>query len=545
MSRARLALAAAALVAAVVPASAQGAASWRLEQPAPPNGAPFKVPLGAPGDLKFFAPNRGLLSVEGNSTIPRGLFSYDGRSWRQLSVVCGGPGDTARIAFAGPNDFWVVSQPSQPRVGSGTALCRFRNGEVVASYSTPEESADPFRQMLSASCNGPNDCWFGGVGSQDPLGERVGAFHLHWDGRNLVTVYGPQGRGVSDMEFHAGTFFESTFVGRRPENRDEPVDLASPEAKPSLLHRLVGNSFVNDPFVPAPEPGVPDDGTEMLGLDSDGSQLWAVGGGAASGPSAPENGSVPRQPLAARLVGGAFSQLPLPAAQFTTTERFTDVAAVPGTSTAWTTSVPFADRRRNNVKAKVARIDANGSVTTTSLPVSGAGRGSAARIAFSGPNEGWMVTQAGWLFHYTDGTVYPRNTDPAWQRTIDFRPNEAAEQSIPDTAPADDSQLFAPPPVDDRPLTETDTGETEVRRVPALIRRVRSCRRGRRLIVTFTLSRRARVQLIGKRRGRVVAKSRRKTFRRGRAKLVMRLNFRRYPTRLAFRARVLPQPRGR
>ena len=120
MSRARLALAAAALAAAVVPATAQGAASWRLEQPAPPNGAPFKVPLGAPGDLKFFAPNRGLLSVEGNSTIPRGLFSYDGRSWRQLSVVCGGPGDTARIAFAGPNDFWVVlslihiSEPTRP-----------------------------------------------------------------------------------------------------------------------------------------------------------------------------------------------------------------------------------------------------------------------------------------------------------------------------------------------------------------------------------------------------------------------------------------------
>ena len=552
MSRARLALAAAALVAAVVPATAQGAASWRLEQPAPPNGAPFKVPLGAPGDLKFFAPNRGLLSVEGNSTIPRGLFSYDGRSWRQLSVVCGGPGDTARIAFAGPNDFWVVSQPSLPRVGSGTALCHFRNGEVVASYSTPEEASDPFRQMFSATCNGPDDCWFGGVGSQDPLGERVGAFHLHWNGRTLETVYGPQGRGVSDMEFAAGTEFrpgaalvESTLVGRRPENSDEPVDLASPEATPALLHRLVGNSFVNDPFTPAPRTGVPDE-AEMLGLDSDGSQLWAVGGGAASGPSAPSGGSVARPPLAARQVsGGAFSEVPLPPASFGSTERFTDVAAVPGTSTAWTTSVPFADRRSTNVKAKVARIEANGSVTTTSLPVSGAGRGSAARIAFSGPNEGWMVTQAGWLFHYTDGTAYPRNTDPAWQRTIDFRPNEAAEQSIPDTAPADDSQLFAPPPVDDRPLTETDEGEPEVRRTPALIRRVRSSRRGRRLIVSFTLTRRARVQLIGKRRGRTVARSRKKTFRRGRAKLVMRVNLRRYPTRLAFRARALSQPRGR
>ena len=106
---------------------------WRLEQPPPPAGAPFKVPLGAPGDLSFWAPNRGLLTVEGNATIPRGIFSWNGQSWHQLATVCGGPGDTARIAWAGPDEFWVVSEPSLPRRGSGLALCRFKDGQVIGS----------------------------------------------------------------------------------------------------------------------------------------------------------------------------------------------------------------------------------------------------------------------------------------------------------------------------------------------------------------------------------------------------------------------------
>ena len=148
------------------------------------------MPLGEPGDLSFWAPNRGLLTVDGNDTIPRGIFSWNGQSWHQLATVCGGPGDTARIAWAGPDEFWVVSEPSLPRAGSGLALCHFKDGQVVGSFSTPVEASDPFRQMLSAACNGPDDCWFGGVGSQDALGERVGAFHLHWNGTALKASTG-------------------------------------------------------------------------------------------------------------------------------------------------------------------------------------------------------------------------------------------------------------------------------------------------------------------------------------------------------------------
>lgn len=531
-----------ALAAGAVGAPSAGAqASWRLEQPAPPPGAPFKVPLGPPGDLKFYNPSRGVLSIEGNGTIPRGLFTYDGVEWRQLSTVCGDSGETARIALAGPREFWVVSEPSRPRVGTGTALCRFKDGQVVASYSTAEQSADAFRQMNSATCNGPNDCWFGGVASEDPLGERVGAFHLHWDGRDLRTVYNPQGRGVSDMEAHAGTIFESTLVGGSAENRD-PAVLTTPEPRPKLIHTVAGEAFSNDPFEPTAPMGVPADGTELLGLDSDGSQLWAVGGGAASGPSAPEGGSVARPPLAARLTPTGFQEVAFDRSLFGPSERFTDVSAVPGTDTAWVTSVPFAERRNTNAKAKVALLSANGSTSVTRLPTSGAGRGSAARIAFTAPNEGWMITRAGWLFHYTDGTPRPRDTDPAFASLITFRPNEAAEQFVPDRPPEDDSQLFAPPPAENDPNKETPPAKV-IRRAP-LIKKVRSRLRGLTLIVSFTLTRRARVQLIGKRGRRTVARSRRLVLRPGKNSLKLRLNRKRYPTRLAFSTKELPRRKG-
>ncbi|MDQ6750306.1 MAG: hypothetical protein M3Z33_06100, partial [Actinomycetota bacterium] len=282
--------------------AAADAPLWRLEQPPPPPGAPFKVPLGIPGDLKLIAPNRGLLSVEGNATVARGLYAYNGQIWHPLATVCGGSGDTSRIAVAGPREFWTVSEPSRPRTGSGLALCHFKDGEVVASYSTPDQSPDPFRRMNAAACNGPNDCWFGGVGDQDPTGERVGAFHLHWDGAALTSVYAPQGRGVSDLQFSAGKFWESVFVGKRAEDRVGEVDLTEPESpEPRLLHGIAGGAFTNDPFAPAKPAGVPGDGTELLGLDAGGAgQLWAVGGGAASGPSAPPGGAVARPPVALR-----------------------------------------------------------------------------------------------------------------------------------------------------------------------------------------------------------------------------------------------------
>jgi hypothetical protein len=544
--RARSSALAALVIGLLMAAPAHGEALWRLEQPAPPQGAPFTVPLGSPGDLKFWAPNRGLLAIEGNSTVPRGLFWFNGETWQQLSTVCGGPGDTARIAWAGPTEFWVVSEPSRPRLGSGIALCRFKDGEVVGSFSTAPQSADPYFQMSSAACNGPNDCWFGGIGAEDPTGQFRGAFHLHWDGTNLTTVYAPQGRAVSDIVPYGGNFFESTVVGPARESHDTP-DLAEPESpKPRLLHRIGGGStgagpfvFSNEPFTFADQPGVANDGTELLALDSDGLNVWAGGGGAASGPSAPQGDIVQRLPAIARFDGTTWQEPSLDPADFTTDERIVDVAALPGTNKAWAAVQPYAERRSVNAKAMVALVDASGVADVTRLPVSGSGRGSAARIAFTSPTEGWLVTFAGWLFHYTDGTPLPRDEDPAFNRLITFRPNEAAEQFVPDAPPADDSNIFAPPPLE---ITQDPPQEPpRTIKVPALFKKPKTRLVNKTTLeMTLTLVRPAKLQLLAYRKqkkgkDKIVARTKYKNYKAGKVVLRLKLNPKQWPTRLRFK----------
>lgn len=539
MGRGALAVAlAGVLLSAIVNAPpAQAAASWHLEQPAPPNGVPFKVPLGRPGDLSCWSATRCLLAVEGNATIARGLYAYDGVAWHQLSTVCGGPADSTRIAWAGPDEFWTVTEPSLPRLGGGLALCHFKDGVVIGSYSTADDSPDPFRPMDAAACASPSDCWFAGVGAQDPSGQRVGAYHLHWDGTNLVSTYAPQGRGVSDLLAGTadGRFYETTLIGVQREDGTTPVTLAMPEFQPFPIHTIDGTTFADAPFLPAHRDGVPDDGTELLAAgDAAGNVPWFVGGGAASGPSAPAGDTVARPPLAVRLAGGFYREIGLDESAFGPHDRFTDVAAVPGSDDAWTTVQSFAERASTTARARVAHVLPDGGVTIDALPSGGAGRGAAARIAFTGPDEGWMVTNGGWLFHYTDGTTHARDADPSFDRLITFRPNESVAQAIPDLPPADDSQLFAPPPPPEP--VKPQGGRTHVTRLKPLMTKLSKpiVDAHLRLRIAFTLTRSAQVQLLARRHGRVVAKTRLERLRPGRRTLTLQLARDRWPDALAF-----------
>jgi hypothetical protein len=544
-SRRRAALAVAlggVLLSAVVHAPpAQGAPSWRLEQPAPPAGVPFKVPLGRPGDLQCWSATRCLLAVEGNATVPRGLLHYDGVAWKQVSTVCGGPAETTRIAWAGPREFWTIAEPSAPRIGGGRALCRFRDGEVIGSYSTADESPDPFRPLNAAACAGPGDCWFGGIGSQDPSGQRLGAYHLRFDGQDLVSTYAPQGRGVSDLlALPGGGYAETVLAGAQREDRATPVTLAQPEATPILVHEMHGAAFANTLAAALPRAGVPLGGTELLAADAaPGNVPWLVGGGAASGPAAPADDSVARPPIAFRLADGLYRELPLDETPFGAHDRFVDVAAVPGVDGAWTAVQSYAERGSTTARARVARIAPDGSAAVEQLPAGGAGRGAAARIEFVAPDEGWMVTNAGWLFHYVDPATpsRARDADPAFDRLIAYRPNEALAQAIPDAPPADDSQLFAPPPP--APEPEQPPAQTRVRRVKALMARLTKPRVDRRLrlSLSFTLRRRASIQLQARRRGRLVAKSAFRPLRPGRHTLTVQLSRAAWPDALKFRTR--------
>lgn len=523
-------------------APAHGAPAWRLEQPAPPAGVPFKVPLGRPADLKCFSATRCLLATEGNATIPQGLFAYDGVAWHQLSTVCSGPADSTRIVWAGPDDFWTITQPSLPRLGGGLGLCHFVDGVVIASYSTADESPDPFRPMDAGACLAPDDCWFAGVGSQDPSGQRVGAYHLHWDGTNLTSTYAPQGRGVTSAIATGGRYLETTLVGVQPEDGTTPVTLAFPEFQPFLIHSFGSDGgFRDEPFLPAHVEGAPDDGTELLAASADPSGVnapWFVGGGAASGPDAPSGDDVPRGPIAVRYADGFYRELPLDQTLFGPHDRFTDVSAVPGGDDAWATVQSFAERGSTTAKARVVHLRPDGGAQVFTLPASGAGRGAAARVAFTSPTEGWLVTNGGWLFHYGDPSALAgraADADPAFEQLITFRPNEAVAQAIPDAPPADDSQLFAPPPPPPaQPVTQPSV---RVKRVKALMSKVFKPRLDRklRLHLAFVLRRKAKVELIAKRHGKVVAHSQYVLLAPGRHAFVLQLDRSRWPDALRFR----------
>jgi hypothetical protein len=537
-------IAAAAAIALAGTGSAQAAVSWQLDQPAPPAGAAFKVPLGTPDDMEFYAPNEGLLSVQGNAVVAPGLFFWNGRDWHQLSTVCGGSGEASRIAWAGPDEFWTITEPSEPRSGAGLGLCHFKDGVVVGSYSTAFQSPDPFRPMDGAACNGPNDCWFAGIGSEDPSGQRIGAFHLHWDGSNLTSSYQPQGRGVSSLAFFDGAFYESTFAGTQPGDTADPVTLGSPETGgPDLIHELVGGTFLDTSFLPYPYQGVPAEGTELLSAKSDGSELWFSGGGAASGPAAAKasGGVVPSPPVLVHLVEPFYEQVPIETSLFGSEDRFVDVAPVPGVDAAWVADQPYADRGSSTAKAKVALIEAGGGATVDTLPTSGPGRGSAQLIAATGSGEAWLATSAGWLFHYTNGTVLPEDSDPNWAGTITVRPNESVAQFVSDTPPPDDSQLFAPPPVAVEQPTNVEAPTPEI--IPALLKDIKVNRHELTVTVSFDLTRLADVQLVAKLHGKAIAKTAKERLKAGRHVLELSFSAKRWPTGLSFKTKELTKPK--
>jgi hypothetical protein len=520
------------LVPAASAAPAGAAASWQLEQPSPPPPPPGvtavnrPLGLGQVGDIKFWAPNRGLLITAGTPpAIPAGLWADNGVSWHLLSTVCGSA--HGRIAWAGPDEFWTISDPapnSEEAGQIGTTLCHFRSGAVVASYATPTGSSDPYQTMFAAACNGPTDCWFAGDDAEAPL---TGAFHLHWDGTNLTDSLAPQDHRIDGLAALDGQFFESALL----QSSDQPQPSEDP---PVLLHRIVegvtpDEQFADEPFYPAVPVSTASNADSFMTLGTNGSELWAVGG------EVPASSSSGQQvPLAARFVDGNFEQVTVNGAQFNAGDGFLGVAPEPGAGDAWVTAGTTFSEQPPLPPAEVARIADDGTIIYDVVPATGSGqtnRGSAAGpIACPATNDCWMVTKEGWLFHYTDGTTYREDTDPNFFGVIDQRPPDAGTATFyPDTSPLDDSlanqvtvTVTPPPMLRPRP---------KARQVRAVTHE-RERLRGTTLVLSFRLTIRARVALVALRKGRLVARTRTHRFAPGRHSLSLPLDRNRWPTKL-------------
>lgn len=559
-------------------ARADSSATWRLapaQPPPPPVGvapAPYAVPLGTVGDLSFWAPDRGLLITGGAGPVSAGLYAYDGSSWHQLSTVCGGA--RGRIAWAGPDEFWTISDQRSGQIlppGNGNhslqslSLCHFFDGQVVGSYAMPLAQPDSYLPMDAAACYGPSDCWFGGPDGQGP---GAGAFHLHWDGSGMTAVFEPEDHAVTDMVDFAGQLYESVGIGAGDSYLPEEDQLhpavihtIAPGGQTSLCDEVVSSFcelfiFTEDPppgrKLPAYGKGVAPFQLQGFSLGTDGpptgvgaTQLWA-----AASPI-----EAPAQLTVLRFAEGAWSQI-LPDVEGGSSlsgqmlaggngsGTSSAVAPEPGSHSAW-----LSLRSEGRIGAEIAELNADGTLAQPpeSLPGSWEPepvgyRGNAGPIACPAPHDCWMVTSLGWLFHLSDGSLQPRSDDPFFDGedgVISYRPPDSGVPAIyPDAPPVDDSLANQQPaPAPSGPLPQTPAPPVKHVRGKPLLAHVQSrLLHHSVLVVSFTLTARAHVQLLGRRKRKVVASTRKKSLKPGRHRLSLRLDPARWPTEVQFKA---------
>ncbi len=552
-----------AAVGSIAPASAlateggEGVA-WRLEQPPPPP-PPVGVPpsstpigLGHVGDIEFWAPNRGLLITPGNgSTIPAGLWAYNGVEWHELSTVCGAT--DGRIGWSGPEEFWTISdgrpgQAADPKTGrpaplEDNTLCRFAHGEVVTSYASPAFQASSYQPMHALGCLSTSDCWFAGDSLPPPqAGE---AFHLHWNGGKLTAEPNPHGHAVEAMRKFAGQLFESV----RLLQGDLSAELETP--LPSALH-LINPRGVTPTFEPVL--GVPaytsEEFPEALGflrLGVDDEELWAAAGSVSEPPEHSSRAGVTVERYTGQWEHVLGPERPAPGQ--INDDVVQSIAPEPGTSSAWLAldSQDDAQSPSPAASALVARVSAGGTVETQTLPsetevAQGVGpKGGAKTIVCPAVQDCWMVTTQGWLFHLApEGErTRPRDSSSAFSGLITFRPpDEGVPQVVPDAPPADISGLTEAQ-AEKGGLIDIPTANESKVRAPLLSSVHSRLVHGTTLELRFHLAVKARVKLLAKRKRKIVASSPMRTFAGGNRKLLLALNRRRWPTKLDLQTHAL------
>jgi hypothetical protein len=604
LSAAIVSLTAVAMLLAPAGAHAGGGAAWHFEPalaPPQPEGvapAPYPVAVGSVGAISFWAPNRGLLITggtrAGGGVVPAGLYAYDGVSWHQLASVCGGA--KGRIAWAGPDEFWTISDQRAGQIVAGgqsqgdleaLSLCHFQGDQVVGSYAMPLGEPDSYMEMDAAACLSSSDCWFAGQDGQPP---NVGSFHLHWNGSEVSTVYDSSDHAVTGMTSFDGKLYEGLAIDAEdsylPEEEESSRPLQPPLHPPVIrtiapagqtqLCAGAQSSFCNaflfsvGQTLPLyPERTLPDAlggfdlATDGSPLGAGATQLWA---GADPLQHAPAGSGIAKVTILHDLKGTWTQVLPAANGSSTLPEGSIlsgstsdvsqteldepgsgSIAPMPGTESAWLSLDGGADT------AQVALLEANGAVAAVDeLPEAGEDvgfRGTAGPIACPALNDCWMAsnptasTAGGWLFHLTDGAPLESDTDPLFDGEDPVIASRPLDSGVPVVYPdgfAEDDSLAnqQPAPAPTAPPEETTPLAPKAKKAKPLVKDVKSrFLHHRTLVIAFTLTAKAHVQLIARAKGRVVAETREASLRAGSHQLSLTLDPARWPTKLSFEAK--------
>ena len=118
--------------------------------------SPFAAPLGAPGDLQFLAPNRGLLRSRATRPSRPGRLHLRRRRWHQLATVCGSAG-APRARSPGPARASSGRSPSRasraPGDGHRALPLQGRRGGRLLQHRRPSRRPVP-RRCTAAACTG-------------------------------------------------------------------------------------------------------------------------------------------------------------------------------------------------------------------------------------------------------------------------------------------------------------------------------------------------------------------------------------------------------
>jgi hypothetical protein len=553
------------------------------------------VGLGRIGDIEFLKPNLGLLITSGNGgTLPAGIWVYNGAGWHELANVCGA--SDGRIAWADEDEFWTVSdgRPGQAANSNGVlpplednTLCHFafneatKKLEVVGSYAAPPFQANSYQAMQAAACLSPTDCWFGG--GPLPSETEVGAFHLHWDGDAVEAEPNTHAVDAPDMQVFEGKLWESLELPAEGASgfAKSPIEILHPPVLQEIT--TLGGAHTFEPLHPTTSPNAPKEpqllpqyafqtsgsprgasfpqALSFLHLSATEGSLWAAAGPVETPPA----GSAPGALTVLHDTGGVWTQVLGPAETGEEEESesiavdppdlegkaVSSIAAEPNSANAWLaldTNEDLGDPKPT-LPATLARVGAEGAISEEQVPseeqidegLVGA-KGAASKIVCPAQNDCWLATTQGWLFHLSEAAdrTLPADVEPAWNgELVTVRPrDQGLPQEPSDSQVSEEAQEEAKAPL--APLVKQTTVNPFAMVTVPLLSDVHSrLVHGSTLELSFHLAVRARVRLLAKRHAKTIASTPMRTLKAGRRSLLLRLDPRRWPTKLDLQTHAL------
>jgi hypothetical protein len=422
--------------------------------------------------------------------------------------------------------------------------------------------------MNGGACYSPNDCWFGGGDGRPP---HIGAFHLHWNGSTMTAVYEPEDHSVTSMASFEGTIYEAVQL------RSDDAWLEFEQEFPAVIHTIAPGG--NEPFsdlaiysasakhdLPIYGEGKKVEPEALQGFDlvadapagEAATQLWT----AANPSQEPPASSLPASLTVMRDVGGAWAQiLPVNASggepttlagqrlagsaaqvgQRSETGTAEAIAPEPGGEDAWL-SLGGGSR-----VARLALLEADGQVARTEalpIPTEGVGfHGEAGPITCPAADDCWMATGEGWLFHLSEGMPEASDNDPMFDGedgVITSRPPDGGLATVYVKGEAAEDDSLANQQVIQVTSEQPKPKPAKLKKGKPrkLVKHVQSrLLHHRTLVISFTLTAKAHVQLIARRDNAVVAQTPRESLRPGAHTLSLTLSPERWPTKLQFEAK--------